>query len=118
MQFRAWVDHDEAVRTVRLAGRLGREHTAELLRICGEAPGPLQVDLASLVSADQGGLETLAALEGRGARLTGVSPYLALRLDAARATPTKQHGASEPSGGANGERRRHRAGGPQGREAQ
>jgi len=84
VQFRAWVGQQDAVRTVHLAGRLGREHTAELLRICDEAPGPLRVDLANLVSADPTGLEALVGLEGRGAELTGISPYLALRLERAR----------------------------------
>jgi len=117
VQFRAWIDQQGAVRTVYLAGRLGREHAAELLRICDVAPGALRVDLANLVSAEQVGLDALTELESRGAALTGTSPYLALRLQNARAARTGRQRSAGSAGSAT-QSRTSNAGETQGREAQ
>ena len=72
-------------RTVRLAGRLGQEQSAELVRLYNEAPGVVRLDLSDLLSADAAGLETLALLARRGADLVGTSPYLTLQLQMAEA---------------------------------
>jgi ABC-type transporter Mla MlaB component len=84
VQFKAEVDSREGFRIVRLVGRLQREHADELLRLCEEPSKLLRLDLTDLVSIDAGGLETLLALQRRGAALERASPYIALRLDGAR----------------------------------
>lgn len=81
MQFRAQLDDLAGTRIVRLAGRLEREQVFELVRLCEEAPGPVRLDLADLVSAGAEGLEALALLRNRGVALVGTSPYLALQLE-------------------------------------
>lgn len=98
VQFRAWVNDEGQVRTVRLAGRLSREHAAELLRVCAEPPGALRIGLADLMSADEAGLEVLVRLRSRGAELVGVSPYLALKLETAQAAPTAPERAAGSAG--------------------
>jgi hypothetical protein len=42
---------------------------------------PLRIDLAHLVGVDPAGLQTLRRLRGRGARLTGASPFVELLLE-------------------------------------
>ena len=83
MPFRADIDDSGGQRTFRLAGRLEKEPSAELARLCAEAGVPVRLDLTDLLSADDAGLEALVALRSRGAELVGASPYLALRLETA-----------------------------------
>jgi hypothetical protein len=71
-------------RVVRVAGRLGEAQVPELLRACAE-PGPLQVDLSDLVSADAAGLDALRRVQTRGATWVGVPEYIQLRLDSSSA---------------------------------
>lgn len=71
-------------RVVRLAGRLESPHIVEIRRVCAEAPGAVHLDLAWLLSADDGSLEALVGLAGHGVRLVGASPYLSLQLDLVR----------------------------------
>jgi hypothetical protein len=80
VQFRAEVSEAGNTRTVRAAGRLGRNEAAELTRLCADPPKVLRLDLGDLMWADATGLETLAALEEQGAELVGTSPYITLRL--------------------------------------
>jgi hypothetical protein len=82
MQFRAELQGREGRWTVRLAGRLEGEQSAELVRLCDEARTPERLDLTDLLSVDAVGLDTLRALQSRGAELVGASPYLALQLEA------------------------------------
>ena len=97
MQFRAEVLDDGSRRIVLLAGRLELEQSPEIVRICSEAQTPVRLDLTDLVSVDAVGLETLLLLESRGAELVGVSPYLALRLEAGRSGRTRAlHGDAPP----------------------
>jgi hypothetical protein len=79
-------EHDR--RVVRLAGRLGEEQVPELFTACGQ-PGPLQIDLTDLVSADAAGLEALHRVQSRGAVLVGVSGYIQLQLESTSRTAFK-----------------------------
>jgi hypothetical protein len=67
-------------RVIRLAGRLGTAQVPELIRACS-APGPLQLDLTDLVSADAAGIETLQRARANGAILVGVPGYIQMKLD-------------------------------------
>ena len=68
-------------RIVRLAGRLAEAQVPELLMACAQ-PGPLQLDLSDLFSADVAGLEALERVQARGAVLVGVPGYIRLQLEA------------------------------------
>lgn len=61
-------------------GRLDAEVVKELERVVAELAWPLRLELAGLRAADEAGLEVLRGLRARGIVLTGVSPYLRLRL--------------------------------------
>ena len=73
-------------RILRLAGRLTVEQVADLFRVCAE-PGPLEVDLDELISADVAGIEALQRIRARGAQLVGVPGYLQLKIDSAAEPP-------------------------------
>jgi anti-anti-sigma regulatory factor len=94
MEFRADLQDDHTRRIVRLAGRLEREQSGELVTLCDEARKPVRLDLTDLVSADTVGLEALAVLRSRGAELVGASPYIAMQLEIAETRRTR-----EPPGG-------------------
>jgi hypothetical protein len=81
MQFRADVHDREGLRVVHLSGRLEREQSPELMRLCDQAPKGAQLDLGDLVSADAVGLETLGTLRRRGTELVGASPYVAMQME-------------------------------------
>jgi hypothetical protein len=105
MQFRAEVEDREERRIVRLAGRLERTPSPDLLRLCDETQKPVRLDLTDLLSADEVGLETLGILQSRGAELVGASPYLALQLETAQTRGTQeQHGSVSPMSDARGSR--------------
>jgi hypothetical protein len=81
VQFRAEVSHRESMRVIRLAGRLEREQSPDLVGLCDEAPKALQLDVRDLVSADAVGFHTLGMLRRRGIELVGASPYVAMQLE-------------------------------------
>lgn len=65
----------------------------ELAALVDEARGPVELDLADLLSADATGLAALGRLRRRGVALVGTSPYLALQLEIARTARTQEsHG--------------------------
>jgi hypothetical protein len=66
--------------TVYLAGRLGEAQVCELRRVCGEAAGPLQLDLTDLLSLDAIGVDMLRRLRDEGAAFVGVAEYLKQKL--------------------------------------
>jgi hypothetical protein len=66
--------------TVHLAGRLSETQVCELQRVCGEAIGPLSLDLTDLVSLDMVGVDVLRRLRDEGAVLVGVAEYLKHKL--------------------------------------
>ena len=67
-------------RVVRLAGRLSVAQVPELLSLCVE-PGPVEIDLTELVSADVAGIEALQRVRAKGANLVGAVRYLQLKID-------------------------------------
>lgn len=78
-------------RIVRVAGRLGAAHVAEMLTACANSP-VLEIDLTDLVSADVAGIEALQRVRARGATLVGTPGYIQLKLDlpsAAGSTPPR-----------------------------
>jgi hypothetical protein len=66
--------------TVHLAGRLSETQVCELRRVCGEAIGPLRLDLTDLVSLDMVGVDVLRRLRDEGAAIVGVAEYLKHKL--------------------------------------
>jgi ABC-type transporter Mla MlaB component len=82
MSFKAEVVDDEGRITLRLAGRLDREQSPELLNLYHETRVAVRLDLTDLLSADAAGLDALRTLRSRGAGLVGLSPYLGLQLEA------------------------------------
>jgi len=91
-------------------GRLDAEVVEELERVVAELSGPLRLELVGLRSADEAGLEALRALRARGIVLTGVSPYLRLRLGVEKRRkarePPAPAAARHPEPGARRGRRR------------
>ena len=67
-------------RVIRVAGRLGVAHVAELLTACvgGQT---LELDLSDLVSADLAGIEALQRVRSNGATLVGTPGYIRLKID-------------------------------------
>jgi len=82
MPFKAEVVDDGGRITLRLAGRLDLEQSSELLHLYDETRGATRLDLSDLLSADAAGLDTLRTLRSRGAGLVGLTPYLALQMEA------------------------------------
>ena len=67
--------------TVKADGRLLSGDTAELIRACQGSSGSVVIDLSDLFFADREGIAVLKMLRGRGARLVGARPYVALVLE-------------------------------------
>jgi hypothetical protein len=65
---------------VRVHGQLGQDDVAVFDEACGCASGPLCLDLAELRGLDERGVEAIRAVVANGARLSGASPYVELRL--------------------------------------
>ena len=79
---------------VKVDGRLTATNLHELEQLVGTVDGPALIDLSNLVSADDAGVATLRSLAGRGARLIGVTPYVALLLADESAPPQPPKGRS------------------------
>ena len=87
------IHQEDDRRVVRLAGRLSAAQVPELLGVCSK-PGPLEIDLTELVSADVAGIEALQRIRGNGARLVGVPGYIQLKLDSPSAAEGLPQGNS------------------------
>ncbi len=79
------VQENDGGAVVRLSGRLADEFVAEARRVCFSAAEPLLVDATELQDADADGLALLVKILEGGARVEGLSEYLAMRVDALRA---------------------------------
>jgi len=66
--------------TIMLHGWLTVAEVPEFERTAAVAGRPLRIDVGQLVGADADGLRARRQQRGRGARLTGASPYIALLL--------------------------------------
>lgn len=69
----------DGILTVHVAGRLGFVGLGELRKTCRTARR-IRLDLSELLSADDTGMDLLAALREDGAELVGVPPYIDLLL--------------------------------------
>jgi len=65
---------------LNIDGWLQAAELPELERACRDLIGPLTLDLSGLRLADGPAIQALRNLQASGARLTGVSAYLALKL--------------------------------------
>ena len=65
---------------IQVDGELVGEGVGELAKVCDAVDGRLGLDLTNLRAADAGGLQQIRTFADRGARLVGVSPYIALLL--------------------------------------
>ena len=74
------VQENDGGAVVRLSGRLADEFVAEARRVCFSAAEPLLVDATELQDADADGFALLANLINEGARVEGLSGYLAMRV--------------------------------------
>lgn len=72
---------------VKVDGRLTATNLHDLETLVRAVAGPAVIDLSNLVSADDAGVATLRSLAGGGARLVGVTPYVALLLADESAPP-------------------------------
>jgi hypothetical protein len=90
MQFRADVRDREGLRVIHLSGRLEREQSPELVRLCDQALEGVQLDLGDLVSADAVGIQTLGMLRRRGTELVGASPYVAMQMEFEQSKHTRE----------------------------
>lgn len=68
---------------VALHGWLTGEEVEVFETSCASLELPFRIDLANLAGADTRGLSALLAQRGRGARITGASPYIELLLEGA-----------------------------------
>jgi len=68
---------------VRVDGRLRSAGVSELERVCQGIEGPFSLDLSHLLLADADGIKAIKRAAREGARLTGVSSYIALLLERA-----------------------------------
>ena len=76
------VEHEGDRWLIRLAGRLSVHEVPDLLRVCGEhGEDPVKVELSDLLSADAAGIDALRRVRSAGAKLTGTSAYIQLKLD-------------------------------------
>ena len=80
VQLRVSVTRSVGSTIVKVDGRLTVASLHDLEHLVGSVDSPAVIDLSDLVSADDAGVATLRSLAGRGARLVGVTPYVALLL--------------------------------------
>jgi ABC-type transporter Mla MlaB component len=70
---------------VRVSGQLGHENLAAFDQTCLELSEPVELDLSDLRGVDEEGVAAIRAVIAKGARVSGASPYITLRLG--RTTP-------------------------------
>ena len=85
MQFKAEVSDQPSRRVIRLVGSLRGDVSDEVTRLFDESRLPVRLDLADLDWIDAAGLRVLVRLQDRGAEQVGASPFVALRLESAKA---------------------------------
>jgi anti-anti-sigma regulatory factor len=85
MRLRIDVDRSATGHVITVHGELLAAGVEELERVSNTKKMPLTLELSQLQAADQAGIAALLAARNRGARLTGMSPYIALLLEGAAA---------------------------------
>jgi anti-anti-sigma regulatory factor len=84
MEMRLTIRVQDTGTVVHADGRLSRLGVTELEGVIRMTSGPVTLDLTNLLSADDAGVVALRTLAGKGLRLVGVSPYMALLLQTER----------------------------------
>jgi anti-anti-sigma regulatory factor len=84
MEMRLTIRVQDTGTVLHADGRLSRLGVTELERAVRMTSGPVTLDLTNLFSADDAGVAALRSISGRGVQLVGVSPYMALLLEAER----------------------------------
>jgi anti-anti-sigma regulatory factor len=87
VDLRLTVTQEDGVAVIHVDGRLAAANLDDLEPMVAAIGGGVIIDLSNLISADDAGVATLRSLAGRGARLVGVTPYVALLLDDQRPPP-------------------------------
>jgi anti-anti-sigma regulatory factor len=83
---------------VHVDGRLRSENLQELQQVVRAVSGRAVIDLTNLLSVDDAGVAMLRTLAGRGARLVGASPYVALLLEGDGSGPPPVKGPAHARG--------------------
>lgn len=65
---------------IDIAGRLTGDGVIRLREAFDQAGVPCVIDLSNLLYADDEGIETIKTIIGKGARIQGASPFIALLL--------------------------------------
>jgi hypothetical protein len=65
---------------IQVAGDLRGRGVVELERLCREISGPISLDLFTLQSTDDQGVNLIRDLTRKGVELSGVTPYMDLLL--------------------------------------
>ena len=81
MELRLTVTRRARSTVVHVDGRLTTVNLKDLEGLINAVQGQTIVDLSNLLSTDDAGVATLRTLAGKGARLVGASPYIALLLN-------------------------------------
>ena len=87
MDLRLTVTQEDSVAVIHVDGRLAAGNLSDLEPLVTAITGAVVIDLSNLISVDDAGVATLRSLAGRGARLIGVTPYVALLLEDQRPRP-------------------------------
>lgn len=69
---------------VHIAGRLSTNSVAQLEKACDSMENPFVIDLSNLLFADEGGINAIRTIAGRGAQVHGASPFIQLLFDNAQ----------------------------------
>jgi hypothetical protein len=83
MTLRIFQEAKEHEVVIALHGWLSAAEVPEVERLAVGAERPLRIDLAQLAGVDAEGLRLLRRLRDGGARVTGASPFIELRLERA-----------------------------------
>ena len=96
MELRLRVSGDGDSTIVNVDGRLAVETVRELQRLISGVAAPIVLDLRNLLSLDDAGVVALRELTSRGVALRGMSPYVALLMDAPTRLPGQDKKGRSP----------------------
>ena len=96
MELRLRVSGDGDATVVSVDGRLAAETVRELRRTISGVTAPIVLDLRNLLSLDDAGVVALRELTSRGVVLRGMSPYVALLVDAPARLPGQERKSRPP----------------------
>ena len=96
MELRLRLGGDGESTIVNVDGRLAAETVRELQRLISSVAAPIVLDLRNLLSLDDAGVVALRELTSRGVALRGMSPYVALLVDAPTRLPGQDKKGRSP----------------------